>query len=55
MDGPRSAQDEIALIKSNLQEIFEREIIEDVVVKQGRPLRIHWGISLSLMETKLVY
>ena len=37
MDGPLSVQDKIALIKSNMQ------IFEDVIVKQGRPLRISWG------------
>ena len=55
MDGPRSAQDKIALIKSNLQEIPRPEIIGDVIVKQGRPLRIYWSISLTLIETKLVF
>ena len=55
MDGPLSVQDKIALIKSNLQEILRPEIIGDVIVKQGRPLRIYWGISFTLIETKLVY
>jgi tyrosyl-tRNA synthetase len=39
-----SAQEKIALIKENLQEVLKPEIIEDVIVKQNRPLIIYWGI-----------
>lgn len=38
-----SPQEKIALIKQNLQEVLKPEILEDVIVKQNRPLRIYWG------------
>lgn len=38
-----SAQEKIALINENLQEVLRPEIIEDVIVKQNRPLIIYWG------------
>ena len=47
MDDQLSTQDKIALIKSHLQEILKPEIIEDVIVKQGRPLSIYWGNCIS--------
>lgn len=37
--------EKIALIKQNLQEVLKPEILEDVIVKQGRPLKIYWGIA----------
>ena len=36
-------QQKIALIKENLQEVLREDIIEDVIIKQNRPLRIYWG------------
>ena len=38
-----SPQEKIALIKDQLQEVLKPEIIEDVIVKQNRPLKIYWG------------
>ena len=38
-----SPQQKIDLIKSNLQEVLKPDIIEDVIIKQNRPLRIYWG------------
>ena len=38
-----SAQAKIALINEHLQEVLKPEIIEDVIVKQNRPLAIYWG------------
>lgn len=38
-----SPQDKLALIKENLQEILKPEILEDVILKQNRPLVIYWG------------
>ena len=56
MDEPLSAQDKIALIKSYLQEVLKPEIIEDVIVKQNRPLRVYWGIfAHGTVQNKLVY
>jgi len=41
-----SADEKIALIKENLQEVLKPEIIEDVIKKQNRPLIIYWGMIL---------
>lgn len=38
-----SADQKIALINENLQEVLKPEIIEDVIRKQDRPLVIYWG------------
>jgi hypothetical protein len=47
-----SAQERIALINQNLQEVLKPEILEDVIVKQGRPLIVYWGwyIFQSLLD-----
>ncbi|MCJ1297988.1 hypothetical protein MMC08_000777 [Hypocenomyce scalaris] len=42
-----SAQEKIALIHENLQEILKPEIIEDVIIKQTRPLVIYWGTATT--------
>ncbi|KAA6413153.1 MAG: tyrosine-tRNA ligase [Lasallia pustulata] len=42
-----SAQEKIALIHENLQEVLKPEIIGDVVVKQNRPLVIYWGTATT--------
>ncbi|KAL9029489.1 MAG: hypothetical protein Q9196_002272 [Gyalolechia fulgens] len=42
-----SAQEKIALIKENLQEVLKEDIIEDVIVKQNRPLKIYWGTATT--------
>lgn len=34
----------IDLITSNLQETLDKDIIEDVIRKQGRPLKVYWGM-----------
>ena len=36
-------QEKIALINVNLQEVLKPELIEDVIVRQNRPLKIYWG------------
>ena len=38
-----TAEEKIALIHSNLQEVLKPEIIQDIVVKQDRALSIYWG------------
>jgi tyrosyl-tRNA synthetase len=38
-----SGQEKIALIKKNLAEVLKPEILEDVIIKQNRPLVIYWG------------
>ncbi|KAI9810353.1 MAG: hypothetical protein M1827_006320 [Pycnora praestabilis] len=42
-----SAQEKIALIKKNLQEVLKPELIEDVIVKQKRPLKVYWGTATT--------
>lgn len=36
-------QQKIALINENLQEVLRPDIIENVIVKEKRPLVIYWG------------
>ena len=38
-----TANEKIALIHQNLQEVLKPEIIEDVIKNQNRPLEIYWG------------
>ncbi|KAI4129113.1 MAG: hypothetical protein LQ338_002411 [Usnochroma carphineum] len=42
-----SAQDKLALIKENLQEVLKEDLIEDVIVKQNRPLKVYWGTATT--------
>ena len=42
-----SPQEKIALINQHLQEVLKPEIIDDVIVKQNRPLVVYWGWCLS--------
>jgi len=44
-----SPQGKIALIKENLQEILKPEIIEHVIIKEQRPLKIYWGSTILSM------
>ena len=41
-------REKVDLIKENLQEVLKPEIIEDVVVKQKRPLVVYWGAHVPL-------
>jgi hypothetical protein len=36
-------QEKIALIKQNLQEVLKEDILEDIIIKQNRPLVIYLG------------
>lgn len=38
-----SPQEKLDLITSQLQEVLKPEILEDVILKQNRPLVIYWG------------
>lgn len=40
-----SAQEKISLITQGLQEVLKKEIITDVIEKEGRPLKIYWGTA----------
>ncbi|MCJ1436874.1 hypothetical protein MMC27_006256 [Xylographa pallens] len=42
-----NAQQKITLINSHLQEVLKPEIIEDVLIKQNRPLIIYWGTATT--------
>lgn len=37
----------IALIKSNLAEIIDPQIIDDVILKEKRPLKVYWGTATT--------
>jgi tyrosyl-tRNA synthetase len=41
------AAEKFALIKNNLQEVLNPEIIEDVLKKNERPLKIYWGTATT--------
>lgn len=45
-DNDASADERIALIGLNLQEILKPDIIEDVMKKQNRPLAVYWGMNV---------
>lgn len=40
-----TAAEKIELITRGLQEVLKKNIIEDVIVKENRPLKIYWGLS----------
>ena len=40
-----SREDRLTLIYQNLQEILKPEIIEQIVLKEDRPLKIYWGMA----------
>ncbi|KAK3674523.1 Tyrosine--tRNA ligase cytoplasmic [Recurvomyces mirabilis] len=40
-------QEKFALIKDNLQEVLNPEIIEEILQKNERPLRIYWGTATT--------
>ncbi|EEH47605.2 tyrosine-tRNA ligase [Paracoccidioides brasiliensis Pb18] len=40
-------QEKIALIYQNLQEVLKPEIIEDVIVRQNRPLKVYFGTATT--------
>ncbi|KXS96097.1 hypothetical protein AC578_7778 [Pseudocercospora eumusae] len=43
----QTADEKFALIKNNLQEVLNPEIIEEVLKKNERPLRIYWGTATT--------
>ncbi|KAL8874242.1 MAG: hypothetical protein Q9174_000398 [Haloplaca sp. 1 TL-2023] len=47
MAEPKSAEDKLALIYENLAEKLKEDIIEDVIKRQDRPLRIYWGTATT--------
>jgi tyrosyl-tRNA synthetase len=47
MASEQSPQDSIALIKANLAEVLNPEIIDDVILTQKRPLKVYWGTATT--------
>ena len=41
-----SREDRLKLIHQNLQEILKPDIIEHIVLKEDRPLKIYWGMAI---------
>jgi tyrosyl-tRNA synthetase len=41
-----SMDEQLALIKTNLQEVLNQEIMEDIM-KKGEPLKIYWGTATT--------
>jgi tyrosyl-tRNA synthetase len=42
-----SPEDSIALIKANLAEVLNPEIIDNVILKEKRPLKVYWGTATT--------
>ena len=40
-----SREQRLKLIHQNLQEVLKPEIIEHVVLKEDRPMKIYWGMA----------
>lgn len=40
-----SPEERLKLIYQNLQEVLKPELIEQVVLKEDRPLKIYWGMA----------
>ena len=40
-----SREERLELIHQNLQEVLKPDIIEQVVLKEDRPLKIYWGMA----------
>lgn len=49
-----SREDRLKLILQNLQEVLKPDIIEHVVLKEDRPLKIYWGTAkYNQISTKI--
>lgn len=42
-----SPEEKLALVKDQLQEVLREDILEDVMIKQNRPLVIYWGTATT--------
>ena len=40
-----SREERLSLVLQNLQEVLKSDIIEHVVLKEDRPLKIYWGTT----------
>ena len=41
-----SREERLKLIYLNLPEVLKPEIIENIVLKEDRPLKIYWGMAI---------
>lgn len=50
-----TGEERIKLITTNLQEVLNPEIMEDIILKEKRPLTIYWGMleSSSVNESRI--
>jgi tyrosyl-tRNA synthetase len=44
---PQTAAEKLALIKHNLQEVLNEEIITEILNKNERPLKLYWGTATT--------
>jgi tyrosyl-tRNA synthetase len=47
MASPMDPKESIALIKANLAEVLNGEIIDDIILKEKRPLKVYWGSATT--------
>lgn len=47
-------QQKLDLIKENLSEIMHLDIVEDIVLKQKRPMTIYWGVFALVTSDSLL-
>lgn len=40
-----TAAEKVELITRGLQEVLRKNVIEDIIVKENRPVKIYWGLS----------
>lgn len=45
-----TATEKVELITRGLQEVLKKNILEDVIVKENRPLKVYWGSSSPLRK-----
>ena len=48
-----SPEESIALINSNLAETLGQDIIDNVILKEKRPLKVYWGTATTVCEIML--
>ncbi|KAF7951154.1 uncharacterized protein EAE97_002705 [Botrytis byssoidea] len=47
MTSDMSPEESIALIKANLAEVLDGDIIDNVILKEKRPLKVYWGTATT--------
>lgn len=46
-------EEKVALICEGLQEVLRKDILEDVIIKQNRPLKVYWGAFYYILFESL--